>query len=258
MQLLRDRIVLVTGAGQGIGQGVAHAVAEAGGHVVATDLDLEAATATVVAIVGDGGSAVPMALDVTEEPMFQAVVDRVIADLGRIDGLVNNAGILSMAPAFNLALDDWRREMEVNVLGVATGCKVVAERMRTSNGGAIVNIASNAGKVGYPNMAAYNATKAAVINLTRSLAAEWAAHQINVNAVCPGGVSTPMLADVADWVGERIDRDAEELLATMVPAQLGRHILPIEVGRVVAFLLSDQAVIIRGQAINVDGGDTPY
>jgi NAD(P)-dependent dehydrogenase (short-subunit alcohol dehydrogenase family) len=107
-------------------------------------------------------------------------------------------------------------------------------------------------------MAGYNAGKAAVINLTRSLAAEWAEHRINVNAVCPGGVETPMLAAVAEWISSRHGGDAKELVQRMVPAQLGRHVQPIEVGRVVAFLLSDAAAIIRGQSINVDGGDTPY
>jgi len=106
-------------------------------------------------------------------------------------------------------------------------------------------------------MAGYNASKAAVISLTRTLAAEWAP-DINVNAVCPGGVLKPMLAHVADVVGARIGEKPDELLATMVPSQLGRHIQPREVGKVVAFLLSEAAIIIRGQSINVDGGDTPY
>ncbi len=103
-------------------------------------------------------------------------------------------------------------------------------------GGAIVNIASNAGKVGYPNMAAYNASKAAVINLTRSLAQEWAEHGINVNAVCPGGVDTPMLLSVAEWITARTGRDPHMLVKEMKPRQLNRHVQPIEVGRVVAFL----------------------
>jgi NAD(P)-dependent dehydrogenase (short-subunit alcohol dehydrogenase family) len=124
-------------------------------------------------------------------------------------------------------------------------------------GGAIVNIASNAGKVGFPNMAAYNATKAAVINLTRSLAKEWAP-KINVNAVCPGSVATPMLMEVAENLEKSGVGEAKALFATMISTQLGRHVQPIEVGRVVAFLLSDAATIIRGQSINVDGGDTPY
>jgi NAD(P)-dependent dehydrogenase (short-subunit alcohol dehydrogenase family) len=107
-------------------------------------------------------------------------------------------------------------------------------------------------------MAAYNASKAAVINLTRSLAREWAPAGINVNAVCPGSVATPMLREVADELERGGKGDAKTLFAGMVPAQLGRHVTPIEVGRVVAFLLSDAALVIRGQAINLDGGDTPY
>jgi NAD(P)-dependent dehydrogenase (short-subunit alcohol dehydrogenase family) len=130
--------------------------------------------------------------------------------------------------------------------------------IRAGHGGAIVNVASNAGKVGYPNMAAYNASKAAVISLTRSLSAEWAPHRINVNAVCPGGVDTPMLYGVAEWLSPRLEIAAASLHAQMKPRQMDRHIQPVEIGRVVAFLLSDHAAIIRGQAINVDGGDTPY
>lgn len=107
-------------------------------------------------------------------------------------------------------------------------------------------------------MAGYNASKAAVISLTRSLSMEWVDKGINVNAVCPGGVATEMLKNVADFLGPRLGQDSGELLKTMVPQQLGRHIQPVEVGRVVAFLLSDAAQIIRGQSINVDGGDTPY
>jgi meso-butanediol dehydrogenase/(S,S)-butanediol dehydrogenase/diacetyl reductase len=205
-----------------------------------------------------GGQARSFSLDVTQQEDFRSVVAQVVEEFGRLDGLVNNAGILAMAPAFNEQLEEWRSQMEVNVLGVVTGCRVAAEQMRSQGGGAIVNVASNAGKVGYPNMSGYNASKAAVINLTRSLSSEWAEDKINVNAVCPGAVATPMLTDVADWVAERIDQDTEQLVATMVPTQLGRHIEPLEVGRIVAFLLSDQAVIIRGQSINVDGGDTPY
>jgi NAD(P)-dependent dehydrogenase (short-subunit alcohol dehydrogenase family) len=125
-------------------------------------------------------------------------------------------------------------------------------------GGAIVNIASNAGKVGFPNMPAYNASKAAVINLTRSLSKEWSHQKINVNAVCPGSVATPMLLEVADNLEKAGIGDAKTLFAGMVPGQIGRHVQPLEVGRVVAFLLTDAAVIIRGQSVNVDGGETPY
>jgi meso-butanediol dehydrogenase/(S,S)-butanediol dehydrogenase/diacetyl reductase len=162
-----------------------------------------------------------------------------------------------MGPAEAITAEGWDLEFRVNTRGVFLGAQA-AFRAFGGKGGAIVNVASNAGKVGFPNMAAYNASKAAVINLTRSLGREWAAAGINVNAVCPGSVSTPMLREVAAVLEREGKGDAATLFAGMVPAQIGRHVTPIEVGRVVAFLLSDAALVIRGQAINLDGGDTPY
>ena len=258
MQVLENKVVLVTGAGRGIGRGIAEAIAEAGGRVVATDIDAQSAEETAARIRDLGQGARSLGLDVTIEASFQQAVQHALDELGRLDGLVNNAGTLAMGPALDTSSEQWQSQLAVNVIGVANGCKIAARHMREAGGGSIVNIASNAGKVGYPNMAAYNASKAAVINMTRSFAAEWAAYDINVNAVCPGGVSTPMLSEVAAWLGPRFDQDPEEVLATMVPKQLDRHIQPLEVGRVVAFLLSPHATVIRGQAINVDGGDTPY
>ena len=170
---------------------------------------------------------------------------------------MNNAGVVQMIAASDITPEAWRREFEVNVGGVMNGAQA-ARLAFAGKGGAIVNIASNAGKVGFPNMAAYNASKAAVINLTRSLAREWAPERINVNAVCPGSVATPMLRDVADQIAKETGRSSDELFAGMVPAQLGRHVEPIEIGRVVVFLLTEAAEIIRGQSINLDGGDTPY
>ena len=257
--ILHDRVIVVTGAGRGIGRGVAEAVSEAGGIVVATDLAAAPAQQTAELIEQAGGRAIAVAADVTDPAAFRKAIDQGVESFGRIDGLVNNAGVIRMGSALEAAAADWDDQFEVNVQALAGCCRIGAETMiAQSGGGAIVNIASNAGKVGYPNMAIYNASKAAVISLTRSLAAEWAEHSINVNAVCPGGVDTPMLKEVADWVGSRIGENPAELHATMTPAQLGRHIEPVEVGRVVAFLLSEHAEIIRGQAINVDGGDTPY
>jgi NAD(P)-dependent dehydrogenase (short-subunit alcohol dehydrogenase family) len=148
--------------------------------------------------------------------------------------------------------------MDVNVIGSFVFCQAVGAHLRAHGGGAIVNVSSNCGKAGYRNMAAYNASKAAVIGLTRSLSMEWAGDGINVNAVCPGGVDTPMLSGVADWLEPRLGVPADELLTGMGAAQLGRKITPEEVARVIAFLLSDDAVIIRGQSISIDGGDTPY
>ncbi len=265
---LENKVILITGAGRGLGRGIAQAVAEAGARVVLTDLGAESVEQTATFIDPGGERSLALAADVTDEGATERAFDRAIERFGRPDGLVNNAGVLAMGNALEAPAEDLSRQLAVNVEGLFSCCRIAARRMidqatsrsrpSGATAGAIVNIASNAGKVGYPNMAAYNASKAAVINLTRTLAAEWAEHGINVNAVCPGGVATEMLREVARWAGGRTGEDPEEVLASIVPHQLGRHIQPVEVGRVVAFLLSEHAVIIRGQAINVDGGDTPY
>ncbi|MBN8993931.1 MAG: SDR family oxidoreductase [Rhizobiales bacterium] len=256
-EALAGRAVVVTGAGRGIGAGIVEAILAAGGKVALVDLDRRAAEAAAAALDPGGERTLPLSGDVTQPATLQMAVTAATESLGPLSGWVNNAGIVQMIPATDYSPQKWEREFQVNVAGVMNGAQA-AYRTFAGRAGAIVNIASNAGKVGFPNMAAYNATKAAVINLTRSLAKEWAAAKVNVNAVCPGSVATPMLREVADQLAAETGRTAESLFAGMVPAQLGRHITPREVGQVVAFLLSDAATIIRGQSINVDGGETPY
>ena len=257
--LLASKSVFVTGGGRGIGRGIAEALAEAGADVGVGDLRLEDARQTVRVVESRGRRGLAAALDVTQEASLDAVTEAMVATFGRLDGWVNNAGVLRLDAALDAQAEDFDAQMRVNAQAVLRGCQSAARQMiAQGGGGAIVNIASNAGKVGYRNMAGYNASKAAVISLTRSLSLEWAEHRVNVNAVCPGGVDTPMLRDVAEWLAPRLGTTAEALHAQMKPQQMDRRILPIEVGRVVAFLLSDAATIIRGQSINVDGGDTPY
>jgi meso-butanediol dehydrogenase/(S,S)-butanediol dehydrogenase/diacetyl reductase len=256
--LLEDKVVVVTGAGRGVGRGFAEAVVAEGARVAVSDLDQAAVRETATAL-GDRDRALPLVLDVTRIESIEGAIDATVTTWGRIDGWVNNAGALRMASALETTPADWDLQFDVNVKGLFECSRLAALRMiEQGEGGAIVNIASNAGKAGFPNLVAYNASKAAVISITRSLAAEWAEHGINVNAVCPGGVETPMLRECARWIVERDGGDVDELLATMVPAQLGRHIRPGEVGRLVAFLLSERALLIRGQSISSDGGDTPY
>ena len=256
---LEDKTILITGAGRGLGRGIAQAAAAAGARLALTDLTVEAVEQTVAMVDPSGERSLALAADVTDEAATEKAFDRAIQHFGRLDGLVNNAGILIMGDAVDAPLSDLSQQLAVNVEGLFSCCRLAARHMiDRGGGGAIVNIASNAGKVGYPEMAAYNASKASVINLTRTRAAEWAPHRINVNAVCPGGIATEMLHQVARFAGGRSGEDPDDVLARIVPHQLGRQIGPIEVGRVVTFLLSEAAVIIRGQAINVDGGDTPY
>lgn len=254
---LTGKVVVVTGAARGIGAGIVEAILDAGGSVALVDLDLGAVEDTARRLDPGGARTLPIAGDVTDVSSMHRAAATATDHFAQVHGWVNNAGIVQMLPAVDYSPETWSREFSVNVQGVMNGAQAAC-RAFGDRGGAIVNIASNAGKVGFPNMAAYNATKAAVINLTRSLAREWAEKRINVNAVCPGSVATPMLRDVAEALAAGTGKSSDSLFAGMVPVQLGRHVQPIEVGRVVVFLLSDAAEIIRGQSINVDGGDTPY
>ena len=255
---LRDRVHLVTGAAGGIGAGIAEALIEAGGSVALADLDVDATQATARRIDPGGRRTVAVGCDVGSDSSVGEAVAATVAHFGRLDGVVNNAGVIEMNEARHATSEAWARELDINVTGVFRVCRAALAHLSAAEGAAIVNVASNCGKVGFPNMAGYNASKAAVINLTRSLATEWAPLGINVNAVCPGAVDTPMLANVADWLADHQGGDADDILAGMALPQIGRKIAPIEVGRVVAFLLSPDALIIRGQAINVDAGETPY
>lgn len=256
MKALQDRVVAVTGGGGGIAGGIAEAILEAGGRVALMDLAGTRAAETATQLDADGTRAIAVDADVTDPQSLEKAFAEIADRMGRLDGLVNNAGVIRMGPADEATPENLDLELGVNVKGVLLASQAAARHFGEK--GAIVNIASNAGKVGYPNMAGYNASKAAVINLTRSLSLEWAKRGINVNAVCPGGVATDMLKTVADFITGGETAESEKMLQSMVPHQLGRHIQPIEVGRVVAFLLSDAAVIIRGQSITIDGGDTPY
>lgn len=258
MNTIAGKSYLVTGGAGGIGEGIARAILEAGGRVALLDIDEAQVSATAKHLDPEGHSCLAMACNIANSKHVAVALNRALGHFGRLDGAVNNAGIIAMNSATDATGEEWERQLKVNVTGSFIVAQRVAAHLKKHGGGAIVNVASNCGKVGYQNMAAYNASKAAVISMTRSLSMEWAADNINVNAVCPGGVDTDMLGGVAEWLSPRLDMTADDLLKDMKPAQMTRKILPIEVGRIVVFLLSDDALIIRGQSINVDGGDTPY
>jgi meso-butanediol dehydrogenase/(S,S)-butanediol dehydrogenase/diacetyl reductase len=255
---LAGRVFIITGAGGGIGAGIAGALIAEGARVALWDLAIEVTNQVALFLDPTGRNVAGFAADVTNDVAVRTATAATIEHFGRLDGLVNNAGIITMAEAWDATPELWNLHMSVNVTGSFNCAKAVGEHLRGHGGGNIVNVSSNCGKAGYRNMAAYNASKAAVIGLTRSLSMEWAEHNINVNAVCPGGVDTPMLANVAAWLAPRAKISAEDVLSDMGIEQLGRKINPSEVGRVVAFLLSDDAHIIRGQSISIDGGETPY
>jgi NAD(P)-dependent dehydrogenase (short-subunit alcohol dehydrogenase family) len=257
MSDLDGRTVVITGSGRGMGAGIAAAAFEAGAAVALMDLVADSAAAVAAGLDPSGRRAVGLTGDVRLDHDIDRVLDAAVDRFGGMDGWVNNAGMIEMSPAIDTATTDFEAHLAVNTTAVFRGCQAAARYWRATGGsGAIVNIASFAGKVGYPEMIAYNVSKAGVINLTRNLAHEWAADGINVNCVCPSGVDTPMLDAVAAYrAGEG---DPAPIRASMTAGDLGRTITPLEIGRVVVFLLSDDARVIRGQAISVDGGDSPY
>ena len=260
--MLKNKTVLITGSGSGIGAGIARALGESGAQVVVADIDGEAAYRTANSLGKDGIEAFAIKMDVTDAADIDKAYKAAEKEFGKLDVLVNNAGISMVEDALCIDMKDWDKIFDINVSGLFLCCRQFAQYKKAKGkGGVIVNIASNAAKVCFDGYAHYNASKAAVVNITQSLAKEFAPLGINVNAVCPGAVDTAMLRRGMERAIEGSPDPKptiEDLRAAWGPPQLGRLIQPIEVGRVVAFLASDAAVIIRGQSISIDGGATPY
>jgi len=186
-------------------------------------------------------------------------VARAESKFGPLDGLVNCAAIVVHADPLETSWADWEKIFRMNLFGAYEASRLVAKSMIASGArGAIVSVASEAGKKGHVESLAYSASKAALISMTRVLSAAVAPHDINVNCVCPGGVATDMLREVAVAYGKLAGAPSDAVFPQLVSSQLQRHIEPVEVARTISFLLSDDAIIIRGQAISADGGDTPY
>ncbi len=254
-----DRTVVVTGAAGGIGKGIAAALLETGARVVLSDAHSDELEHALHSLDVPSDRLSTFVADICDEAQVNALGEHALERFGKLHGWVNNAGTIELGPTLETTRAAILTQLDTNVVALLQCCQTAARAMLAGkSGGAIVNIASNAGKVGFPHMIGYSASKAAVINLTRNLAEEWASLDINVNAVCPGSVRTAMLRRVAEYHAERNGLQTDEVLAGFISHQLSRAIEPVEVGRVVVFLLSDSAKIVRGQAINVDAGDTPY
>ncbi|HEY8745300.1 MAG TPA: glucose 1-dehydrogenase [Chloroflexota bacterium] len=247
-----DQVALVTGAGSGIGRAIALALAEAGAHVAVTELPDRLPKAVEV---GDqiralGRESLALPLDVTDVPSIGPIVDTVRKQLGRLDLLVNNAGVQVARPALDVSEDDWDRVVDVNLRGVFFCAQAAGRVMVAQNHGRIVNVASQNGVVGYFNRAAYCAAKAGVVNLTRVLAIEWAPHNVLVNAVAPTFVRTPM--------GERTlsDPAVRDDILRRIP--LGRIAEPEDVVGAVVYLASAAAAMVTGHTLLIDGGWTAW
>ena len=253
---LTDRVAMVTGAGNGIGRAVALGLAGAGAHVVAVDIDAGLAKVTADATAALGPKSLALEADVGDLVAIDQVVQRSMAAFGRIDVLVNNAGVTRRAYIMDLTEADWDRIMRVNAKGVFFCLQRVAREMIPRRSGAIINIASIAGK-GYAGTsnAIYAASKGSVISLTRTAAQQLARHNINVNAICPGTTVTALseanVALRAREEGLSVD-DMTRRRNAAIP--LGRPNEPEDVAALAVFLASPGARNITGQSLNVDGG----
>ena len=253
MGQLDGKLAIVTGAGSGIGKACALALAAEGATAVVTELPdkIELAKATVSEIEAAGGIGHALPLDVRD----LAQIERCAADAreiaGRIDILVNNAGVNVRRFAFDVSEADWDAVLDVNLKGVFFMAQAVGRVMRDQQpaGGSIVNMASVMGLIGYYQRAAYCSSKAAVINLTRVLAIEWAEHGIRVNAVCPTFVDTPLIRPL-------LESQPEFTADVMKRTLLGRLATPEEVAAAVVFLAGPGAAMVHGHALAVDGGWT--
>jgi len=251
-----EKVAIVTGGASGIGRETAQALAKCGGKVAIADINQSGAEQVAAEIAEAGGEALAVPLDVADEASWQAAVEAVVAHFGRLDILVNSAGVELMKSIADTSLEDFRWLMAINVDGVFLGIKYALPAMRDSGGGAIVNISSVAGINGYARQAAYCASKGGVRLLTKATAIEAATHGYNVrvNSVHPGVIDTPMARQFLE------DKSAEQAemtwqtLTNMHP--IGRMGTVSDIANAILFLASDLSAFMTGAELVVDGGIT--
>ena len=244
-----DKVAIVTGGGRGIGKAVAVRMAQESAKGVVVDKNQETLTSTVEGIKEGGGQATAIVADVTRGEEVRRMVQTAVEQFGKIDILINNVGLFITEPFLDTGEETWDMILAINLKSTLLCSQVVLKEMTKNGGGTIVNLSSNAGKIGVGYQASYSAAKAGVMGLTKSLAREMARHNINVNCVCPGLVDTELTAEAIGGVPEM-----KEKLVKAIPFR--RMAQPEEVAAAVCFLASDDAGYITGQTLSVDGGNS--
>lgn len=257
MRGLEGKVAAVTGAAGGIGQAIALRLAQEGAKVAV--LDIQATDATVAACREADADVLGLSLDVTSKGQIISVVKQIKDSLGIVDIWVNNAGVFDNTATVELSEDLWDRVSDINYKAMYLCAQAVIPGMLEKGWGRFVNMSSMAGKMAYPKEIAYCSTKAAVLGLTRALAIELGSHGITANAICPGPIDTDMLSNthqkLADEFGVTLADWDRQVIETIPVGRLGK---PEEIASLAAFLSSDEAAFINGQAINIDGGMVFY
>jgi NAD(P)-dependent dehydrogenase (short-subunit alcohol dehydrogenase family) len=252
MERVEGKACVVTGAGSGIGKAIAERLAEEGGKVLCVDVNGESAAATAEGICADGGIAAGCTADVSDSEQVDAFVENCVALYGRVDVLVNNAGVNIPGVLHEVSNAVIDTTLNVNVKGAIYGCRAVIPHMLRQGGGAIVNISSVNGLVSEPFLAVYSASKGAIVMLTKGVALDYAKQGIRCNAICPGWVDTPINYAHAEMLG-----GLEKVYSTIDSFQpIGRPGEPREIAHLALFLASDEASFLTGSIITADGGMT--
>ena len=250
MKSLTGKHALITGGASGIGRATALLFAREGAAVAVVDLDKTGGQAVVETIVSEGGRAVFVRCDVSQAADCQRAVQETVNELGGLDILFNNAGIIRRASVLEMSEEEWDQVMAVNVKSIFLLSKYAIPVMAQAGGGVIINTASGWGLVGGRNAVSYCASKGAVVNMTRAMALDHAEQNIRVNCICPGDTDTPILRDEARQLG----KPSERFLAEAADRPLRRIGQPEDIAQAALYLASDASSFVTGTALVVDGG----
>ncbi|QIO05845.1 2-hydroxycyclohexanecarboxyl-CoA dehydrogenase [Acinetobacter shaoyimingii] len=252
MKGLKDKVIIVTGGAGGIGSATCKRLAAEGAKVAVFDMNLNVAQNLVDQITATGGQAIAIQCDITDKTIVDQSVAKTEQELGPIDGLVNNAGFDIFKPFVQSSPEEWQKLIQINLVGMLNMHHAVLKGMVERNAGRIVNIASDAARVGSSGEAVYAACKGGLLSFSKTLAREHSRHNITINVVCPGPTDTALLAQVTD--GAANPEKLREAFIRAIP--LGRLGQPDDLASTIAFFLSDDSSFITGQVLSVSGGLT--